>query len=118
VILKARRAGIFAVGKLKTAKAPQERSLPAKNMPPRRGWGIFGLGFHKQAIYYLEFARFFAFSGFCVLVQQPQKSHTKVRVQSRRKKPSFSRMAAFDIGSYSRIWTPTLIPGRPAPIFL
>jgi hypothetical protein len=47
-LLKARRAGIFVVGKLKTAKAPWERNLLAKNMPPRRGWGIFGLGFYKD----------------------------------------------------------------------
>jgi hypothetical protein len=30
------------------AKAPSERNLPGENMPPRRGWGIFGLGFYKD----------------------------------------------------------------------
>jgi hypothetical protein len=28
--------------------ARETRALPGRNMPPRRGWGIFGLGFYKD----------------------------------------------------------------------
>jgi hypothetical protein len=40
LILKARRTGIFVVGKSKTAKAPWERNLPGSTRVPRVVFGV------------------------------------------------------------------------------
>src|ERR1035438_8724698 len=49
LILKDRRAGIFVVKKIKNDQSSVgAKSYGKMNMSPRRGWGIFGLGFYKD----------------------------------------------------------------------